>query len=398
MRPVLLLRTTLALSLVLFLASCAAPDKLLETGNYDQAIEVALRKLAGKKNKKAEYVKALEVAFAKVTSRDMDLAERLKNSGDPANWDRVYDIYRTIRKRQEAIEPLLPLADKEGLKANFRFVRTDELEREAKERAAAYCYDQGFEALEQARRYDDRVAARNAYAQFEKTGRYFRDYRNVDELMAEARDLGTTFVLVDVQNRTRTLLPAGMEEELLRLSFGDLNQRWREYHAYPEKNRNYDYRVSMALYDIEVSPSAVREREYEERTEIEDGFDYVLDERGNVKKDTAGNDIKIPRTKVVLARVLEVHQQKSALIRGRLEFFDMDRNQIVDSRELNATSLFENYAATFKGDERALSKESRQRIGNRPLPFPDDGALILEAARQLRPLIREELRNARQVI
>ncbi|MCB0678727.1 MAG: hypothetical protein KDC30_18645, partial [Saprospiraceae bacterium] len=51
------------LLVVLFLASCSSPRKLVETGNYDDAIHTLVNRLSGKKKKKAEQVAALEVAF-----------------------------------------------------------------------------------------------------------------------------------------------------------------------------------------------------------------------------------------------------------------------------------------------------------------------------------------------
>ena len=44
----------------------------------------------------------------------------------------------------------------------------------------------------------------------------------------------------------------------------------------------------MRLTNIEVSPEQIKEREYEDTKEIEDGFEYVLDGNGNVAKDSSG--------------------------------------------------------------------------------------------------------------
>jgi phage major head subunit gpT-like protein len=70
---------------------------------------------------------------------------------------------------------------------------------------------------------------------------------------------------------------------------------------------------------------------------------------------------------------------------------------VVDTRPLGAETFWENYAATFRGDERALSNDTRQRIGNRPSNFPDDAWMLLDAARRLRPNILDQLRQARLI-
>lgn len=382
---------------LLLLTSCASADKLVETGNYDQAIELAIRKLAGKKNKKVKYVQALEVAFAEVTERDMRAAERLKAYGDEANWEKINEIYRRIGRRQDAVSPLLPLIDKEGIKANFQFVRIESLERESRENAAAYLYDQALDLMERGRK-GDRLAARTAYDQLSQISKYYRTYRDRENLMQTALDLGTSYILVDVENQAPVILPRGFEDEVTRFGVRDLDSKWRVYHTSRDPQINYHYQAIMRLTNIELSPEMVRERRYEDTKEIEDGFEYVLDENGNVAKDTLGNDIKIPRKVWISARVLEVHQSKVAQISGRLDLIDLQTNSLVDTQPIGVEAVFENYASTFQGDKRALSKESRRRIGNSPMPFPSDADLILTAAEQMKPVVKDKIANTRKMI
>lgn len=376
---------------VLFATACSSPSKIIESGNYDYAIDLAVRRLAGKAEKKEMLVAALEEAFEKATQRDMDRAAQLKDSGRPEDWEQVYDIYRRVENRQQKIEPLLPLVDRSGKKAVFRFVRLDDLQKEAREAAATSLYDDALRLMEISRREGDKESARRAMGQLERIGQYYRSYRDRDALMAEARDLGTTYIFVRMENRAPVILPVGLESEILQLGFGNQRERWRVFHTFPEEGRTYDYQVTYELLDVQVSPEIVREREYEESREVQDGFVYVLDERGNVKKDTAGNDIKTPKMVAVKAFILENYQQKIARVSGRLVFADLRNQTIMESQDLGAESVFENYASTFRGDQRALSEDSRRRIGNRPQPFPSSEYLVYEAAKRLKPLIRAKL-------
>ncbi|MCB0633878.1 MAG: hypothetical protein R2824_06020 [Saprospiraceae bacterium] len=395
--PRMKLTVLVFLANILLITSCASPEKLVETGNYDQAIDLAIRKLAGKKNKKTKYVEALEEAFTEVTQRDMQAAERLKAYGDDANWEKINDIYRKISRRQEAISPLLPLIDKEGIKANFQFVRVEGLERESREKAAAFLYDHALEMIERGRN-GDRLAARTAYDDLDKISKYYRTYRDREDLMNTALELGTSYILVAVENQAPVILPLGFEEEITRFGVRDLDSKWRVYHTKRDSRIDYDYQAVMRLTNIDLSPEIVRERQYEDTKQIEDGFEYVLDKNGNVAKDTLGNDIKVPRKLWVKARVLEVYQSKVANISGRLELIDLHTHSLVDSQPLGVEAVFENYASTFQGDERALSKESRLRIGNRPMPFPTDADLILTAAEQMKPVVKDKISNTRKLI
>lgn len=391
LKKMISVRSVLSGVLALSFLSCSSPAKILETGRYDDAIDLSVRRLAGRAKKKEALVAVLEEAFEKVTLRDMDRAAQLKESGRPEDWEQVYAIYRNVERRQEKIAPLLPLVDESGKKAVFRFVKLDDLQKEAREEAAASLYNDALRIMEIARRTGDKDAARRAMGQLERISQYYRSYRDREILMEEARILGTTFVLVVMENRAPVILPIGLEADILQLGFGNQRDRWRIFHTIPEEGRVYDYQVAYMLMNVEASPEVVRERQYEESKEVQDGFVYVLDERGNVKKDTAGNDVKTPKMVRVKAFVTEQIQYKMIRLSGRLVFSDLRNSTVIETQDLGAESVFEHYASTFQGDPRALGEDSKRRIGNRPIPFPSDEYLLYEAAKRLKPLIRAKL-------
>jgi hypothetical protein len=381
--------------LLMTFISCTSIEKLVDSGQYDKAIYFSTNKLSGAKVKKVEYVKGLETAFKKATDRDMAFVGKLKNEGNPESWETILSVYATISNRQESIRPLLPLTDENGKKANFLFVNTNDLEKEAKEQTINFLYSSAKDFLQEARSTKDRIPARKAYDALLRLKNYSSRFMDVPQLEREARELGTTKILVNVQNYSQAVFPAGLEDEILRLGFRDLDREWQKFDAYPERNREYDLGITLILSNVQVSPGAVSEKSFSEKKEIPDGFQYVLDEKGNVKKDTAGNDIKLPKNKVIEAQILEVFQSKSAGLSGRLEVIDLHTKGVRESRDINAVAIFENRAASFKGDERALTEDTKKRLGNRPAVFPTDAILLLEAARKLRPLVISELRKIR---
>ncbi len=385
------------LAAVLVFQSCISPQKLVERGDYDAAIDQAVRRLAGKKNKKAKFVLALEEAFDKANQQDLAAADRLKQAGRPEFWPRIHNHYEAIRSRQEAVAPLLPLASKEGIKANFRFVRVDGLELEARENAAAFHYTEAQRLLRNAEQ-GDKLAARRAYTELQRTEAYFANFRDKEGLQRKAHQLGTTHILVKLDNQSNAVLPRALERDIETIRLHDLNSFWNAYHSRPQEGMEYDYEVIMRITQVEVSPGVVNQREYEEFAEVEDGWEYVLDKNGNVAKDSLGNDITQPRFIRVGALVVEQYQTMSAFIGGRLEFYDRRSRSLIDSQPMQAEAVFENYASTFQGDKRALSDQTRRRIGNRPQPFPSGEALLFEAAEQLKPFIKREIAGARRLI
>ncbi len=383
-------------SLVLLIGACTTPRHYIERGDYDSAISLAIRRLSGKKNKKTDLVKDLERAFAQAQARDLRLADNLSKSGRPEEWERVNRLHRQISQRQERIRPLLPLISKDGYRAHFEMIDIVQLERESRERAAEYLYQQAQNLLEQARK-GDRRAAREAHQLLcDIENRYFRHYKDKDELLREAYALGISHVGFEVVNQSGRILPPRFEERLLAFGLNELNTEWKRFHFNPSPDQLLDYRVVFRIDQIDISPERVSERQYTEEAEVEDGWEYVLDDRGNVRKDSLGNDIKKPRIVRVRADVVEVYQTKAARIAGVLDIRD-DRGYRLFTRPMSTEVLFENYASTFRGDRRALSKETRARMGNAPMPFPPDADMLLQAAERLKMPIREELRSNRNI-
>lgn len=380
------------LSFTFLFTACTSPQRLLETGNYDQTIDLAIRKLAGKKKKDPVYVAALEEAFQKVTASNMRQIDLLKKSGNGNFWARILDLQQNIAIRQDKVIPLLPLIDKDGYQAEFAFVKIQGLIEESTKNAAEYHYLEGNAILEAGRK-GDKMAARAAYEELAKTRIYLDNFKNTNALMHEAHDLGIVHILYQTKNRANTSLHPDFKRELEAVSVRDFNTFWKKYYSAPVNGISIDYRIVMNIEQINAGREIVQEREYVDYKEIEDGWDYVLDQNGNVLKDTLGNDIKIPRKVIIEAFVFESFQSKNAHVKGRLEYFDARTNELTYSDAINASAFFENYASTFRGDRRALSNDSRNRIGNTPRPFPSDNYLVLTAFKKMRPIIKDKMRN-----
>ncbi len=393
LKPMKYLLQTFSVMLLLSTLACKSSVKMLEGGDYDSAIDLAISRLTGKKKKSAKEVAALEDAFDKATARDMNRINALKSEGRRENWERIYDLAKGIERRQARIEPLLPLVDERGKKADFKFVRTTPILQEARVNATEYLYELSLDFLKRARE-GDKPAAREAYHHLSKIDRFFNNYKDKDQLMQEARRLGVSHILFRMENAANVIIPRDFEEEVLRMSVQDLNELWREYHMRNPGNIRFDYEIVMSIQGIELTPERVREREYQETAEIKDGERNLLDDKGKEVKDSTGKVIKVPIIKVVQANILEVYQSKSALVSGTLFFYDKRRNSLMDSQPIAAEAIFEHYSSTFQGDRRALSNEARRRIGNRPIPFPSNEALVLDAANVLKPIIKQKMEKA----
>lgn len=372
------------------LLACSSVDKLIENGDYDQALKIASQKLIGKKRKKTKYVRALEEAFKKINARDLNQAERLLGGSRANKWVELHQIYTDIDKRQSAILPLLPLVSKDGYKAKFRFIKTNSLIKEADAKASSYFYDKGMRLLKAAQESRQKETARDAYYAFENTYRYNKRF-DVAKHIETAKSIGTTHALVNIANETNVFLPAGYEDEVMRINLAHLNKKWIQYSKYERPGVHYDVRAILHLRNIDVSPERETINNYEDTKEIKDGKTYVLDDNGNVMKDSLGNDIKTDKYVTIRAKVREIIRTKAAVVRGELSFTDLNTRERIRTRPILVETIFDDRVCLVDGNKDAVDDSRKKYINAYPAPFPTDLDLIMKSATDLKIKFMEEL-------
>ena len=377
----------IVIGLFFIITSCANLEKMVETGNYDKALDIAVRKMAGKKNKKAKYVQAAEEAFVKVTQRDMDRISQLKIRNGVDDWEKIYSIANTMMKRQESIQPLLPLLDKEGYHAGFKFVKADIIRDEAAGILSKAFFKRGNEAMMDARR-SDKLAAREAYELFDRVLFYAPNTHDASTLKDEAEQLGITHILVQLENRSNAILPLRMEDELLSFYNAGRQSQWKVFHINKPTNTNMDYIGRVIVSDLNVSPELVQETIHNFYKQVSETH-YARDANGQIMRDTLGNKISIQVPKDIRAQVVEVKQSKEAAVEMIVEIISTSQNQVVRTERMAASGLFQNDACRIQGDRRAV--EGRWLELGEPLLFPSDEALLLNAADGLKNQVSDYL-------
>ncbi|MBN4061851.1 MAG: hypothetical protein COA57_09970 [Flavobacteriales bacterium] len=363
------------LLVILSLFGCA--QKNLNSGNYDAAIRKSVRKLKKKPNSQ-KHINILTTAWNKANGHNNDRIKFLKTEGRPSHWDEIYSLYMNLKRRQTLVKTL-PSAPK-----GISFSDYDGYIIQAKEKAAEYHYEYGNRLLKKGNRED----ARRAYNEFTKVKRYYEVYRDLNDMISRAEFAGASNVLFKMQNATPAQLPKQFEQELTKISLYELNRKWLKYHTQEVEGHEYDYTILVNMKVIDVSPQNVKEKHYEESKKIRDGWEYELDENGNVKKDSLGNDIKKPKFRTLTCKVIESQQTKAATIRGSLDFLNNRNGQLLKTAPIAADAFFEHISAKPLGDLRALSPETHQKTKNHPVPFPADGALILQAGTTLKKMVK----------
>ncbi len=370
-------RLFLFTALAVLISSCANLDKLVEDGRYEEAIHKTIRKMKGDKHKKTKHVLALEEAFNRIQDRDLRQAKGLETGANGNDWDRIYRLYKDISERQSLVRPFLPLVSKDGYRASFNFIKVEPLLTKAAENAADHHYTTALRYIERGSD-GDKMAARSALASLDRVEQYFVDYKDVYDLKKQAEYLGKTRIMVVLENHAPVIIPSAFEEEVLSISVRDLNTRYKEF--YLNHRDNLDVIAKLDILGMDVSPERESIRHFDEQKRVKDGWEYMLDTRGNILRDSLGNKVKVDKYIIARARVDEMHREKRAIVYGKVRYIDARTNELIDTRPIEVESIFEDYAVQFSGDRRALSDQCIDRLKPYPAPFPSNYQMTLTAA------------------
>ena len=381
--------------LVSVLISCSAKKQIeqaISHGNYDHAISEALRKLENNKDKKRKqaYVAMLKDAYDKVLQEDLLHISHMKKDGNPELYKSIYETYADLDARQNAIKRILPLSI-DGKLITFEFNDYSDALVEYRYKTSDHLMDKGLDLLDTGIKQN----AREAYGLFEYVNRINPNFENVRALMEEAHATGMNYVYVSIANETHQVIPQQLESELLDFNTYGLNQFWTTYHSIANDSLEYDFAMQLRLKRINVSPERINERQTLRERAVVDGWEYLLDENGNVAKDSLGNDIKLDRIITARARFFEVLQTKSAQVIADVVYTDLRQNQIVDTFTLDSGFVFENVFGRFRGDRRALNRDDRILLRQRQLVFPTDEQMVYDSGEDLKQKLKQVINSYR---
>ncbi len=384
---------TLSFFVILLLAGCGSSKKQLEKGNYDASIELAVKKLL-KNPGDSKQADVLTRAYTVANDKDNERIRLLKTEGRPDSWDEIYQIYTRLSNRQSLVRTVTPL-NTNGKKLDFPYVDyvTDLVN--AKKSAAEFYYNDAMELMKN----NSKESFRQAYSELVRAKQYAGTYEGIDGKISEARFLGTSRVLVSIKNNTQLNFPPEFIRDLLPANIALFNSEWVEYYSIiSDKNSTVDYLINVNLKNVAVGPDQTSQRDSLIKREVEDGFSYVLDKKGNVVKDSLGNDLKTKKYKTLQCALVESYQSKSCRIDGDVEVVKISTGASMNREPLGAQSVFEHVSSRAIGDLKALNENQLARTKSTPVPFPDDMEMIMRCSENLKKGIRGALQNNRKFV
>ncbi len=373
-----------AVTLLIIVGACSSvkkAEKSIESGDYDNAFDIAFSELTEDKYKKSnqKLIPTLKEAYEKANKRDAQKIKEFEKLNNPTYLKQIYSLYVAMDVRQDEVLMLQPLYynDKE---VTFKTDNYDQDIEKARKDYSAYLFNTGTQQLA-----GSKLDARNAHKTFNELEFVNPSYiSNLGDLIRQAKIKGSSLVLLKLVNNIQEYTTQEQLDELFRISESNMNNQWVVYHQKKEYNISYDYDVTLKLDQALISPEQVNTEIVQQQASVRDGWEYVYDGNGNVVKDSLGNDIKRDKIITVQAEVKLFQQLKTSKVDGTVSITNLKTNSLMSNTPLFGEAKFENVFALFQGDQRAIEEKYYQALQNKEVPYPEDTEFIKYALAEFR--------------
>jgi tetratricopeptide (TPR) repeat protein len=358
MKPKLYLFLILALSLFAF--SCRTAKKMYEKGNYDEAVELAAKKLQ-KKPDDPKLISLIREAYRFAEEDHQANIHSFAQSNNELKWEWIYNEYASLQRMYDAIYKvpsifeLVDPVDHSGALITYA------------EKAGDVRFDRGMYFMDQG----DKASFRKAYREFQLALGFKPGHRDISLKLDEAYDLAVTNVIVLPIHQYGGYVysgytPGGMnfDDQLIRdLQFNGGSEFTRFYSAWDARSQGIRPDLEMEMNLVRFDLGRPQEIRSNRRVSKE-----VL-----VKETVYRPDSVVKEYAKVIADIHTTRRTQYAEARLDLNIRRVDGSWIW-SDHMDATRSWSNETVSFTGDQRALSDQDRQLLnnGNSIIPHESD--------------------------
>lgn len=375
-------------SLILFLViavviSCAGPEKLIQQGEYDHAVNQIVKKLHRKPDDQ-KSISLLRTAYNRSNSADLDSIQALRRSGQPDIWYDIHRIYKRLENRQSIVSVLPVNALKE---IGYKKVSYEKDTEQSRINAMTYLYAHARELLNS----EGKENARLAYEDLYRITEISRGYKDTEALMRYALLKGTSYVLLKVNNNTGYPIPPSIIKTINGIDLQEYERKFLRFDIERKSGREYTYTILVELNKILISPLRTKKTSYTLTRKV------PVERRGTRVSQSGQTDTaamiqeSTGLEKAVSCQVTDYIQEKHTIIAGWVNIIDDEDKTTLYMTPLRAESVYRHIYSKVEGDKRACNSQILSRIDASDLPVPDDDAMVMDAAMKFRGLLKQTI-------
>ncbi len=361
------------------ITSCTSPKKLLEKGNYYEAVLLSVEKLKkNPNNKKAQetlqdaYHLAVDDLLNKL-ERDKLIQPQFANSAAAYTYS---DLNRLYEKVQQS--PMAKQIIRNPEKFYTQLAKVKPL-------AAEEQYKAGIEQLSIGKREN----AKQAYYYFQDAGAFVNNYKNVSDKIEESYNLSLLIVLANlkpVQSRMYDLSADVFYNEVKNiLTQIEQKEFVRFYTPRQAKEMNLnkpDQILIINFEDFVVGETHTKERIEKMQADSVKVGQITLDD--GTKKDVFGSvkaKVSINRMEVISRGIIN------------LNIIQKDYNEVLINQDFAGEYVWYNEWGNYNGDKRALTKNQIEICKRRRInPIPPQ-QMFVEFTKPIHDQLRRRLFN-----
>lgn len=359
--------------LLIIITACSTGKKALQKGDYFSAVTKAVERLkSSPDNKNATAV--LEEGYPVTLEWSQEEMDLILTQNNQFKWEQAINLMQKVNQLSDLIRST-PAARK--IVANPK-TYTSELNM-ALEKAAEERYTAGVTELD----FNTRESARKAFDHFYRADQLISNYKNVRELMAEAKNIATLRVIVQAitVNTQKYRLSS---EFFYNQVFEYLNNQYKasgfvSFYSPVQAEKagltHPDFIVDMEFFDFSVGNVVRNEKEenVEKKVKIESRDTTRIEYKKYVAK------LKTYTDQVISAGSL------------RVRIYNASTDKLISDEIVPGSFTWVNEYAIFVGDREALDNRQFELTKRKSLPLPPEQDLFIEFTKPIYSQVTQNL-------
>jgi len=350
------------LFIVIIFASCKSASKLYKQGNYDEAVEVAVKKLQKKPND-PEMRSLIQSAYQYAVNDHESRIRNYTQSSNDLKYEWVYNeyvdlqnLYNSIYRAPEIFELVRPV-DYSSQVTSFR------------EKAGDVHISRGRSWMKS----NDKESFKSAYREFQAAMRFKPGDIKIQQLMDDAYDAALTRVVITQTDNPGLQFSSynynsdqnSADNMIRNLANNSGNEFVRFYSVLEARSKNIqpDQVIELRLNNILIQP-------VQESRSTRELIKEVVVKETVYKPDSVVKEYRKVKARLTTTR-------KTLYADGNLGITIRDNTgNFLWNDNVNGQNTWCSEFTTYTGDERALSEEDKQLINRRTDNIPAPQSII----------------------